>query len=414
MEESKDTKKNVIWLGLTSLLSDVSSEMIMALLPLFLVDLGASRSLVGLIEGVAEATASVFKALSGWISDRLQARKGLVVVGYTLSTAVKPFIALANTWYQVLAVRFVDRIGKGVRNAPRDALIADSVEEHERGRSFGLQRGMDTAGAVIGTLLASGFIYLFTKYTNMPVLTQYRTIFWISVIPGILAIFIVAVFVKDVAAKKFEKQDIKLAWGSLDSAVPGGRQGFRAFLIASAVFELSNFSYALFILRAKDLGVILALIPIIYLVYNVVYSALAQPLGLLVDKIGKKVVLAAGYILSALMLIGFAVAIHPLQAWVLFVLYGCAMAITQTTPRALLADLVPAELRGTAYGIYYTLIGLIALPASAIAGLLWDRFSPLMAFSYGAVLAAAAAWLVLTMIPARPAGGPSAKLTKGS
>ena len=407
MEESKDTKKNVIWLGLTSLLSDVSSEMIMALLPLFLVDLGASRSLVGLIEGVAEATASVFKALSGWISDRLQARKGLVVVGYTLSTAVKPFIALANTWYQVLAVRFVDRIGKGVRNAPRDALIADSVEENERGRSFGLQRGMDTAGAVIGTLLASGFLYLFSRYTSLTVLEQYRTIFWISVIPGILAVLTVAVFVKDVAAKKFEKQDIKLAWGSLDS-------GFRAFLIASAVFELSNFSYALFILRAKDLGVILALIPIIYLVYNIVYSVLAQPLGLLADKIGKKLVLAAGYLLSALMLIGFALAIHPLQAWVLFVLYGCAMAITQTTPRALLADLVPAELRGTAYGIYYTLIGLIALPASAIAGLLWDRFSPLMAFSYGAVLAAAAAWLVLTMIPARPAGGPSAKLTKGS
>ncbi len=400
MEESKDTKKNVIWLGLTSLLSDVSSEMIMALLPLFLVDLGASRSLVGLIEGVAEATASVFKALSGWISDRLQARKGLVVVGYTLSTAVKPFIALANTSYQVLAVRFIDRIGKGVRNAPRDALIADSVEENERGRSFGLQRGMDTAGAVIGTLLASGFLYLFSRYTSLTVLEQYRTIFWISVIPGILAVLTVAVFVRDVAAKKFEKQEIKLNWGSLDS-------GFRAFLIASAVFELSNFSYALFILRAKDLGVMLALIPIIYLVYNVVYSALAQPLGFLADKIGKKLVLAAGYILSALMLIGFAVAIHPLQAWILFILYGCAMAITQTTPRALLADLVPAELRGTAYGIYYTLIGLIALPASAIAGLLWDRFSPLMAFSYGAVLAAVAAWLVLTIIPAT-------KLTKGS
>ena len=390
----KEEKKNVIWLGLTSLLTDVSSEMIMALLPLFLRDLGASRYLIGIIEGIAEATASIFKVISGWISDRLQARKGLVVVGYTLSTVVKPFIALANTWYQVLAVRFIDRIGKGVRNAPRDALIADSVEEGERGRSFGLQRGMDTVGAVIGTLLASGLIYLFTSYTGMPVLTQYRTIFWLSVIPGILAILVVAVFVKDVAAAKFEKKEIKLVWGNLDS-------GFRAFLIASAIFEFSNFSYALFILRASDMGVILALIPIIYLVYNLVYASLAQPLGVLADFVGKKPILFVGYALSALMCLGFAVLNQSIYAWILFALYGICMAITQTTPRALLADLVPPEVRGTAYGIYYTLIGLVALPTSAIAGFLWDRFSAELAFSYGAILAGAAAVLVLLIIPAK-------------
>ncbi|MFA4906297.1 MAG: MFS transporter [Candidatus Margulisiibacteriota bacterium] len=388
-------KKNVVWLGFTSLLNDISSEMIMALLPLFLVDLGASRSLVGLIEGVAEATASIFKVVSGWISDRLQARKGLVVVGYTLSTAIKPFIALANTWYQVLAVRFFDRIGKGVRNAPRDALVADSVEENERGRSFGLQRGMDTAGAVIGTLLASGLLYLFTTYTKMPVLDQYRTIFWISVIPGVLAVLTVAVFVKDVAAKPaFVKTMAGGSFKNMDS-------GFRAFLIASAVFELSNFSYAIFILRAADLGVIVALIPIIYLLYNLVYAGLSQPLGVMADVMGKKLVLFMGYLLSALMLIGFAFATHPLHAWILFIIYGVAMAITQTTPRALLADLVPANLRGTSYGIYYTLIGLIALPASAIAGLLWDRFTPALAFSYGAFLSAVAAALVLIIIPSR-------------
>ncbi|MBI5700072.1 MFS transporter [Candidatus Saganbacteria bacterium] len=401
MEDPQSVKKNVVWLGLTSLLNDASSEMIMALLPLFLVDLGASRSLVGLIEGVAEATASIFKVVSGWISDRLQARKGLVVVGYTLSTAIKPFIALANTWYQVLAVRFFDRIGKGVRNAPRDALVADSVEENERGRSFGLQRGMDTAGAVIGTLLASGFLYLFTTYTKMPVLDQYRTIFWISVIPGILAVLTVAVLVKDVAAKPaFVKTTAGISFKNLDS-------GFRAFLIASAVFELSNFSYAIFILRAADLGVMVALIPIIYLVYNLIYAGLSQPLGVMADIMGKKLVLFMGYLLSALMLLGFAFAAHPLHAWILFIIYGVAMAITQTTPRALLADLVPAQMRGTSYGIYYTLIGLIALPASAIAGLLWDRFTPALAFSYGAALAAAAAVLVMVIIPSR-------KLTKGA
>jgi MFS family permease len=390
-------KKNVFWLGLTSLLTDVSSEMVMALLPLFLVDLGASRTIVGFIEGVAEATASIFKAISGWISDRLQARKGLVVVGYTLSTIVKPFIALANTWYQVMAVRFVDRIGKGVRNAPRDALVADSVPEDERGRSFGLQRSMDTAGAVIGTFLASGLIFLFTKYTNMTALAQYRTIFWLSVIPGIFAVLTVAVFVKDVAAKRFEKKELKFSWASVDS-------GFRAFLLVAAIFEFSNFSYAIFILRASNLGIVVALIPIIYLLYNIIYSLLAQPLGLLADKIGKKQVLFAGYLISALMCLGFAYANNPMHAWLLFIIYGVAMAITQTAPRALLADMVSPDVRGTAYGFYYTLIGFIALPTSAIAGFLWDIFSPAVAFSYGAMAAFLAAVLLVILVPALPAG----------
>jgi MFS family permease len=386
-------KKNVFWLGLTSLLTDISSEMVMALLPLFLVDLGASRSLVGLVEGVAEATASFFKTLSGWISDCLKVRKPIVVAGYALSTAVKPFIALANTWPQVLGVRFVDRIGKGIRNAPRDALIADSVEPHERGRAFGLQRGMDTAGAVIGTLLASFLIFLFTRYTDMSVLTQYRTIFWLSIIPGVLAVLTLWIFVRDVAAKKAEV-GAAVSWSSIDS-------GFRAFLLAAVVFEFSNFSYAIFILRAANLGVIVALIPIIYLAYNIIYSLLAQPFGVLADRFGKKPVLAFGYALSALMCLGFALAIQPAHAWFLFLMYGVAMAITQTTPRALLADIVPQQRLATAYGVYYMLIGLVALPASAIAGLLWDRFSPLVAFSYGAAAASAAAVLLLLLVPNR-------------
>ncbi len=387
-------KKNVFWLGMTSLLTDISSEMVMSLLPLFLIDLGASRTMVGFIEGMAEATASIFKAVSGWISDRLQARKGLVVIGYTLSTIVKPFIALANTWYQVLAVRFLDRIGKGVRYAPRDALIADSVGESERGRAFGLQSGMDTAGAVLGTLFASGLLFLFARNTNMSVLSQYRTIFWLSVIPGILSVLTVAIFVKDVVATGFEKKEIKAKPAFLD-------RGFRNFLIVSAVFELSNFSYAIFILRAKNLGVILALIPIIYLVYNIIYSALSHPLGRVSDRIGKKQVLFAGYLISALMCFGFAFAVSPLHAWILFIIYGVAMAITQTAPRALLADLVSPEVRGTAYGVYYTLIGLVALPTSAIAGFLWDSFNPQAAFLYGAAAAVAAAIMLLLFVPAK-------------
>jgi len=394
MAKTESYKKNVVWLGLTSLFTDISSEMIMSLLPLFLTDLGASRTMVGFIEGFAEATSSVFKVVSGWISDRLQARKGLVVVGYTLSTILKPLIAIANTWYQVLAVRFFDRIGKGVRNAPRDALVADSVEEKERGAAFGLHRGMDTAGAVIGTILASGLLLLFSRYTDMSILTQYRTVFWLSVIPGILGVLTVLLFVKDVAKDKFEKKDLKLTWQDFDS-------GFKGFLLVSFIFEFSNFSYAIFILRAKDLMVYIPLIPIVYLVYNLIYASLSQPLGRLADKAGKKLVLFAGYLLSALMCLGFAFANHPLYAWLLFAVYGICMAITQTTPRAILADLVAPKVRGTAYGIYYTLIGLVALPTSALAGFLWDRFSAQLAFSYGAALAGAAAILVLFLIPSR-------------
>ncbi|MFH2034199.1 MAG: MFS transporter [Candidatus Margulisiibacteriota bacterium] len=386
-------KKNVIWLGFTSFFTDISSEMILALLPLFLVALGASRATVGLVEGVAEATASILKAFSGWISDRMNVRKPFVVIGYTLSTIIKPFIAVANTWHQVLAVRFFDRVGKGIRTSPRDALIADSVSVKERGSAFGLQRGMDTAGAVVGTLLASGFLFLFSRYTNFDRLMQYRTIFWISIIPGIFAIITVAVFVKDVKAKVRLKDGEKINLAKL--GLP-----FIFFLLVAAIFELSNFSYALFILRAADLGVMVALIPIVYLVYNIVYALLAQPLGAQADRLGRKTLVFAGFFLFAVMNLGFAFASQTWQAWALFAFYGVAMAITQSTPRALVADLVPPDVRGTAYGIYYTVIGLIALPASAIAGFLWDAHSALLAFSYGAVLSLAAA--ILLMIFVRP------------
>ncbi len=389
-----DNKKNIFWIGMTSLFTDISSEMIMSLLPLFLMALGASRGMIGLIEGVAEFTASIFKVVSGWISDRLQSRKGLVVTGYVLSTIVKPLIALANTWYQVLAVRFVDRLGKGVRNPPRDALVADSVSESERGRSFGFQRGMDTFGAVIGTMLASVLLFALGKYTNLSLVSQYRTIFWISVIPGIFGVLSVAFMVNDVKSKGFVKSETPISWATLGA-------GFKAFLLVSAVFEFSNFSYAIFILRANNLGVIVALIPIIYLLYNIIYGILAQPLGVLADKIGKKSVLFLGYLLASIMCLGFALATNPIYAWILFAIYGVVSAITNTTPRAILADLVKIEFRGTAYGIYYMLIGIIALPTSAIAGLLWDRFGAFTSFSYGAVLAFVAAMLVLALIPGK-------------
>jgi MFS family permease len=390
-------KKNVLALGITSFFTDVSSEMILALLPLFLTALGAGKAAIGLIEGIAEFTASTLKTFSGWISDRLQKRKLLVVIGYSLSTITKPFIAVAGNWLQVLFVRFLDRVGKGIRTSPRDALIADSIEAGERGRSFGFHRMMDTSGAVVGTLLAALFLFVFTKFFNMETIFQYRTIFWIAVIPGIMSILTLILFVKE---PKFAEKKAQVL--SFKAALPGR---FIVFLSIVALFELVHFSYALFILRAADLGVAIPLIPIIYLVYNLVYAGTAMPFGQLSDRVGKKKMLSLGYLLFGLMCLGFAFASQSAHAWMLFVLFGLSVAIVDTIPRAMVPDMVSPEVKGTAYGVYHMVIGVLDLPASAVGGLLWDIFGkvrgPIIAFSYAAVLAIIAAVLLFILVPDR-------------
>lgn len=386
-----NNKKNIFWLGFTSLLTDISSEMILSLLPLFMTALGASRTIIGLIEGIAESTASILKVFSGWISDKLDLRKELVVFGYALSTAFKPFIALANFWPQVLFVRFVDRVGKGIRTAPRDALVVDSVDASERGRAFGFQRSMDTFGAVIGTFSASALLFILGNHTNLGILEQYRTIFWLSVIPGVLAVLVVGFLVKDVKQKNELNGKVFL--------LKSINADFKKFLFVSAVFEFSNFSYAIFILRASNLGVVTALIPIIYLLYNLIYGFLSQPLGILSDKIGKKKLLLSGYVLASIMCLGFGYSFNSFHAWILFCIYGIISAITNTVPRALLADVVPPQIRASAYGLYYMILGFVALPTSAVAGFLWDKYGPVIAFNYGAVLALLAALLLLLLIP---------------
>jgi len=392
-------KKNVIALSFTSFFTDVSSEMIMVLLPLFLTALGAGKSLVGLVEGTADATASILKTFSGWISDKLHRRKPIVFAGYTLSTLAKPFVAIANNWLQVLSVRFVDRVGKGLRDAPRDALLADSSEVNGRGASFGFHRAMDTAGAVVGTLLASGLLFVFSRYFQMEILTQYRTVFWISVIPGVLSVLTLLLFVKETPSTKAEMIQPDPPTKSSFS------RGFIQFLLVMSFFELANFSYALFLLRAADLGVIVAAIPIIYLVYNLTYSTFSLPVGQLSDRFGRKKVLVVGFSIFALMQLGFALATSAWQAWLLFVVYGLAVAIIETIPRAMVSDLVPPEVRGTAYGVYHTLVGIVTLPASAIAGLFWDIFGkingPKIAFGYGFLVALMALLLFYFLVPER-------------
>lgn len=387
-------KKNIVALGFTSFFTDVSSEMILALLPLFLAALGAGKAAIGLIEGVAEFTASILKTFSGWFSDKLQKRKFLVVLGYSLSTIARPFIAVAGNWGQVLLVRLLDRVGKGIRTSPRDALIADSIELQEGGKSFGFHRAMDTSGAVIGTLLASLFLFVFTHFFNMSAVLQYRTIFWIAIIPGIMSVLTLIFFVKE---PKFEEKKQQIL--SLRAALP---KKFVRFLIIVGLFELAHFSYALFVLRAADLGVIVPLIPIIYLVYNLIYAGFAIPAGQLADRFGKRQILSFGYLLFGLMCFGFAFATSPLHAWLLFVVFGLSIAIIETIPRAMVPEMVGPDVKGSAYGVYHMMVGVLDLPASFIAGLLWDSFgSPVIAFSYGAILAVAAGFLLLFFAPPR-------------
>jgi MFS family permease len=397
VDEQKELKKNVYALGVTSFFTDISSEMILALLPLFLTALGAGKTAIGLIEGIAEFTASTLKTFSGWISDKLKKRKLLVIIGYSLSTFTKPFIAAAGNWGQVLFVRFLDRVGKGVRTSPRDALIAESIEPHERGKYFGFHRMMDTSGAVVGTLLASLFLFVFTRFFQMETVFQYRTIFWIALIPGLMAIITLILYVKEPKFAETKQQVF-----SLKQTLP---KKFLKFLAIVGVFHLAQFSYAFFILRAADLGVAIPLIPIIYLVYNLVYAATAMPFGQLADRIGRKNMLAFGFVLGGLMCFGFAFASSPIHAWLLFVVAGLSAAIIDTIPRAMVPGMVPAEVKGTAYGVYHMVIGVLDLPASLVVGLLWDVFGrvygPMVAFSYAAVLAILAGVLLFLFIPER-------------
>lgn len=401
-ESSDRVPRNVKALGIVSLLTDASSEMVYPVLPLFLANvLGAPVTAIGLIESIAEATASILKVFSGWLSDRVGRRRPLIALGYTISNVAKPLLALSANWPAVLLLRFSDRFGKGVRTAPRDALIADSGTAARRGRDFGFHRALDTIGAAIGPLTAWAILTL--------VPNGYRTVFWVSAIPGTLAIVVVFAAVREVRART-------AAGGGASSRGDGqartkpptlrlrhlGRP-FALFTGASAVFALGNSSDALLILRAQDVGAAPALIPLMYFVFNVVGAALATPLGSLSDRVGRKAMLAAGFGGYALVYAGFALAHAPLAAWLLFALYGVPYAMTEGLARAYVCDLVPGEVRGTAVGGYTFVLGLAALPASAVAGLLWDSVGHAAPFALSATLMTAAAAL-LTLVPARTRG----------
>ena len=375
---------NIILLGITSLLTDISSEMIYPVLPIFLVNtLGASPAILGLIEGIAESSSSLLKVFSGYFSDRIKKRKALTILGYASSLLGKFFIYIAGGWGYVLAGRTIDRFGKGVRTAPRDALIADGSEEGRRGRAFGIHRAMDTLGATIGVFSA---YFLITRFKE-----NLRSIFLFSLIPAFLGLLFLF-FVKE-SKKEPERnpQRLNFSWRNLDKRL-------KLFLIFTFIFTLGNSSNQFLLLRARNLGSSLPQVILMYLVYNIVYASAVYPAARLSDKIGRKKLLAAGYFIYGLVYLGFALTSSLNLCWFLFGVYGLYIGFTEGVEKALIADIAPSGLRATAIGLHATIVGIGLLPASLLAGLLWKAFGSSAPFYFGSLMGVFASlgfWFVL-------------------
>jgi len=383
-----------VWaLGFVSLFMDISSEMIHALLPVFLVTvLGASTVAVGVIEGVGEATASISKLFSGWLSDRLGRRKGLIVLGYGLGALAKPIFALAPTVGWVFFARVSDRIGKGIRGAPRDALVGDLAADGQRGAAYGLRQSLDTVGAFAGPLAAIGLMALFAN--------DFRLVFWLAVLPGAVSVAILVLAVREPERPAGKgPRPLTIRWAEL------ARLGaaFWGVVAIATVLTVARFSEAFLILRAEDKGLALALVPAVLVVMNVVYSLSAYPMGALSDKADKRLVLAGGFLvlIVADVVLAAAPGIWAVMAGV--ALWGLHMGMTQGLLAALVAETAPEESRGSAFGLFHLVTGIALFAASLLAGMLWHWVGPAAAFVGGAVLTA----LGLAGIPAigPPRGG---------
>jgi len=395
--------RNVWAVTLTSFLTDVSSEMLLNLLPLFLFNvLGVRTAAIGAIEGVAESSSSLLKMLSGWFSDRIGARKPLAVLGYGVSTLAKPFLYFVSTWGGVLAVRFGDRVGKGIRTAPRDALVADSVDESKRGIAFGLHRAGDTAGAVVGIGVAL-LIILATRSGAVDLSREsFRLVVLASMVPAVLAVLVLALGARETRVGGERRRPPRLSLAGFD-----GR--FRYFLLVVVLFTLGNSSDAFLILRAQNAGLSVPGVLGMMMTFNLVYALVSSPAGALSDRFGRRRFLVAGWALYAVVYLGFARATAGWHTWALMGVYGFYYGMTHGVAKAFVADLVPCEARGTAYGVYNAAVGVTALPASIIAGLLWQGvgrwsgFGPSAPFLIGSALALLAAVLLAAMRPAATA-----------
>jgi len=383
MKNKSGISKNVFVLGLVSFFNDVASEMIYPLVPIFLTSiLGAPVAIVGLIEGIAESTASILKVISGWLSDKWQKRKSFVVAGYSFSAISKILLSLASSWPFVLIARFIDRFGKGTRTSARDALIAESSKSSVRGKAFGFHRALDTLGAVIGPLLALLAVHFLDN--------KFRLIFFLAFIPAFIGILLLLFFVKEKKKEANSSSGFRFSWRELNPS-------FKIFLLISFIFALGNSSDAFLILRAKNLGLSLTFVVLVYTLFNFTYAIFSTPAGIISDKIGPKKVLLVGFLIFSLVYLFFGFAPSSFFLWFLFPIYGIYMALTEGVGKAYISNLVPQEKTGTAFGIYQTTVGLTTFFASFIAGILWSYIDVSAPFIFGSLMAIISAFLFVVL-----------------
>lgn len=390
--------RNVWAVSLTSFFTDISSEMVINVLPLYLKALGVGTATIGLIEGVAEMIASLLKVFSGWLSDRLKTRKWPAVAGYAISALSKPFFYIANAWPIVAAVRWADRVGKGVRTAPRDALVADSIDERHRGLAFGFHRAADSGGAVLGLIIALVAVWL-TRHQGSDIIPTFKTLVLLSLIPAFVAVISLALSAKEVTVAGQRKLP-KFAFKSL------GKR-FVFFMIIVGIFDLGNSCDAFLVLRAENSGLSVVGILGMLITFNIVYTLVSTLGGSLSDRVGRRRVIVGGWLVYAAIYLGFALAKTGWHVWTLYAIYGVYYGLAYGTTKAMVADIVPEEVRGTAYGTYNAVLGILDFPASLIAGILWDGlgvwegFGPSAPFLFGGAMALAAALLLAFVMPSK-------------
>ena len=389
----------VFALSVVSFLNDTSSEIIYPLLPAFLfLTLGATPFAIGLIEGLAESVASILKVFSGYLSDRFGKRKFPVFLGYSLAAVMRPLLAFVTSWPQVLVVRTMDRVGKGIRGAPRDALLAAETAEEDRGKAFGFNRAADHLGAVVGPVVAYLLLTYLAADAENPTALEYQRVFLYAAIPVAIGLFVIVFFVHEKPAEHLEEETnpIKFSLREFDG-------NFKRFLLIISLFTLSNSTDAFLLLRAEQAGIAPAMLPILWMVlhFSKVFSSLIG--GELSDKIGRKAMIVSGWCVYALVYFGFAFVESPWQAWALFVAYGTYFGLTEGAEKALVADLVEDEKRGTAFGFYNLAFGITVFPASLLFGLLWYEFGAPVAFIASACVSILAAILFLVIRVPPPA-----------
>ncbi|WP_236860255.1 MFS transporter [Candidatus Formimonas warabiya] len=380
LTEMKETKimgmpGNIFFTGLTSFFTDTSTKMVYPVLPVFLTSvLGTSITSVSIIEGVAESTASILKALSGWCSDRLGRNKSLMITGYLITAVITPFFAFVSGWYQVLALRFLERMGKGVRTAPRDSIIAASGGKKNHGKNFGFHKAMDNSGAIIGPLLAYLILEFSVQGNGTPTAHDYRLLFILAAIPAFLGVLTICLFVKEAKGKTTCPDRIK--WDSF-------RKDYYIFLLIVFIFSLGNSTDTLLLLRSQNIGIPEASVPLLYLIFNTCSVLFVIPMGALSDRIGREKIIILGYLVYSLVYLGFACANSKITVVMLFALYGLYSASVDGVQKALVADLIDKQHRGTGLGLYNAIIGITLLPASIIGGVLWSTINISAPFLFG-------------------------------